>query len=125
MIGPVGNTPPGAETIRLPTERVRAQGPAVQSQEEADSRAEAATEAARTNAAAIVPEVADLAEALNAKRNSSAYLRIEQDEGTGRFVYKSVDSETGEVVREWPEEEMRRALKQLGELRGVLVNRSA
>lgn len=37
----------------------------------------------------------------------NARLRIDQDEGTGDFVYKFVDKSTGEIVKEFPPEKLR------------------
>ncbi|MGF1457270.1 MAG: flagellar protein FlaG [Alphaproteobacteria bacterium] len=125
MIGPVGNSPSSTEPIRQPTDRIRTEPPDIRSGGDAQTRAEASNEAARINSAAIVPEAAELANALKPAAGEAPYLRIEQDQGTGRFVYKSVDTKTGEVVKEWPEEEMRRALQRLGELRGFLVDETA
>lgn len=49
-------------------------------------------------------------------------LRIEQDEESGRFVYQSVDNETGEVVRQFPPEDFLEILSSFREPEGVVVD---
>lgn len=50
------------------------------------------------------------------------HLRIEIDE-SGGFVYLAVDSETGEVVRQYPPEEVLERLKPFQEPVGLTVDR--
>src|SRR5262245_146657 len=33
-------------------------------------------------------------------------LQIEQDKETGTFIYRSIDRDTGEIIRQWPPEEL-------------------
>ena len=49
-------------------------------------------------------------------------MQISQDDETGRFVYKSVDVETGEVVRQFPPEEMLNFISRFREAAGLLVD---
>ncbi len=51
-------------------------------------------------------------------------LVIERDEETGRFVQKTVDPETGEVLEQWPEEKFLELVKSMGEAYGLLVDRN-
>lgn len=51
-----------------------------------------------------------------------ARLVIEHDQAANRFVYKSVDRETGEVLRQWPPEEVMRKLAYLREISGLTVD---
>lgn len=49
-------------------------------------------------------------------------LQISQDEETGRFVYRSVDVETGEVVRQFPPEEVLNFITRFREAAGLLID---
>ncbi len=124
MIGPVANAAALPDPARGQIDRPRDVSSAQSRGEEAE-RAEAANEQAATDRSAIVGALdAALTELGVPLKGNQPYLRIEQDQESGRFIYKSVDQETGEVVREWPEEEVRRALKALGSLRGALVDKA-
>lgn len=46
-------------------------------------------------------------------------LRIEVDDGSGRFVYQSIDIETGDVLNQFPAEEILKQLAFLRERNGV------
>jgi flagellar protein FlaG len=50
-------------------------------------------------------------------------LQIEQDKDTGTFIYRSIDPETGEVVRQWPPEELLKLREHLAEIEGLLVDK--
>jgi flagellar protein FlaG len=52
-------------------------------------------------------------------------LQFRRDEGSGRVVVQVVDAETGALVRSIPPEEIVRALRQLRETQGPLVDREA
>ena len=49
-------------------------------------------------------------------------LKISQDEASGRFVYKTVDDKTGEVVRQFPPEEILNFISRFREAAGLLVD---
>ena len=49
-------------------------------------------------------------------------LSISRDDETGKFVYRSIDTDTGEVIRQWPDEEMLRLTTYLREFEGLLVD---
>ena len=51
-------------------------------------------------------------------------LVIEQDEETGRFVQKLMDPNTGDVIRQWPEEEFLELAKAMGEAYGLFVDQN-
>ena len=55
--------------------------------------------------------------------NSS--LRIEQDEATGRFIYQSVDNVSGEVLRQFPPEQILEFLAFYREPEGIVVDDEA
>lgn len=50
-------------------------------------------------------------------------LVIERDEDTGKFVQKVVDPASGEVLKQWPEEQFLELAKQMGEAYGLFVDR--
>ena len=49
-------------------------------------------------------------------------LSIQRDNATGTFIYRSIDRETGEVVRQWPVESMLQFKAYLRQVEGVLVD---
>ena len=53
---------------------------------------------------------------------SNSKLQIEQDKETGTFIYRSVDPETGEVLRQWPPEQLLKLREHLSELEGMFVD---
>ncbi|UTW54194.1 flagellar protein FlaG [Kordiimonas sp. SCSIO 12610] len=52
-------------------------------------------------------------------------LRIEQDEATGRFVYQSIDNASGEVLRQFPPEQILEFLAFYREPEGIVVDDEA
>ncbi len=52
-------------------------------------------------------------------------LRIELDEEEGRFIYQSIDRETGEVVSQFPPEEIIDLLRQFRSPTGIAVDDEA
>jgi flagellar protein FlaG len=53
---------------------------------------------------------------------SDSKLQIDQDEETGTFIYRSVDADTGEVLKQWPSEEILRLREALRDMEGLLVD---
>jgi uncharacterized FlaG/YvyC family protein len=54
---------------------------------------------------------------------SNSKLQIEQDKETGTFIYRSVDPETGEVLRQWPSEQLLNLRESLTEFEGLLFDK--
>ena len=52
-------------------------------------------------------------------------LTIEIDEPSGRFVYKAINNDSGETIRQYPHEEILRLLARFREIEGLSINRSA
>lgn len=52
-------------------------------------------------------------------------LIIEVDPDTRRFVYKSVDAKTGELVRQWPNEQILGMIRVMRSLSGLAVDGKA
>ena len=50
-------------------------------------------------------------------------LSISFEKSIGRFVYRGVDRQTGEVVREYPPEEVIERIAHLREIAGIAVDR--
>jgi flagellar protein FlaG len=56
---------------------------------------------------------------------SALRLSIERDDVTGDFVYRFLDARSGELVRQYPSEEMLELLRFLGEQPGLVVDQKA
>ena len=52
-------------------------------------------------------------------------LQIELDELSGRFIFQSIDNESGEVVRQFPPEELLRLLSIVRDAEGLAVDEQA
>ena len=52
-------------------------------------------------------------------------LRIDKDDETGRFIYKSVDKESGEVIKQFPPETILELISQYRSLEGLVVDDDA
>lgn len=50
-------------------------------------------------------------------------LRVQLDEPSGRYVYQSIDPESGEVKRQFPMEEALRAIARLRDIAGLAVDK--
>jgi flagellar protein FlaG len=84
----------------------------------------------------VAEAMAPLQDAADAERHSSALLErltkngpqnasrlsIDRDDVTGDFVYRFLDARTGEVMRQFPAEEMLELLRFLGEQPGLVVD---
>lgn len=53
---------------------------------------------------------------------SNARLQIEVDPDTRDFVYKTIDNNTGDVIRQWPTEQILGLFKVMRELAGLTVD---
>jgi len=49
-------------------------------------------------------------------------LQISQDKDTGTFVYRSIDPSTGEVIRQWPPEQLLKLRESLRQMDGMIVD---
>lgn len=57
--------------------------------------------------------------------STNTRLQIDRDHDTGRFVYKAIDSQTGELKTQFPAEEVLRMLAFFKELDGLLYDEQA
>lgn len=55
----------------------------------------------------------------------SSSLQFSLDQDSGRTVVKMVDTETAEVLRQFPSEEMLAISKSIDRMQGLLINREA
>ncbi len=55
---------------------------------------------------------------------SDAKLQIDQDKDTGTFIYRSINPDTGEVIQQWPPEELLKLRASMRELEGMLVDKT-
>ena len=51
-------------------------------------------------------------------------LQIEQDKTSGTFIYRSIDSDTGEVLSQWPSEKLLELRDYLAQMDGVLLDKT-
>ena len=56
---------------------------------------------------------------------SNSHLQIIQDDEAGRFVYRVLDAETGEILSQYPADEALRELAFWRDLKGLSVDTSA
>jgi len=56
---------------------------------------------------------------------SSRRLSIAQDETTGRFVYRVIDVNTGEVIRQYPPDEILKIVAQIQQASGLVLDEKA
>lgn len=56
---------------------------------------------------------------------SSRRLSIAQDEATGRFVYRVIDINTGEVIRQYPPDEILKIVAQIRQASGLVLDANA
>ncbi|MEQ8403573.1 MAG: flagellar protein FlaG [Oceanicaulis sp.] len=87
-----------------------------------DAAAESET-AGKEDSRAVVERI----EAMRAKINASSRSRlmIEREGEAGRFVYKILDPETGETMRQWPPDRYLELVAYLRDQQGGLVNEQA
>lgn len=53
---------------------------------------------------------------------SNARLQVEVDPDTRDFIYKTVDNKTGDVIRQWPTEQILGLFKVMRELSGITLD---
>ena len=58
-----------------------------------------------------------------AKSQPQGKLIIERDQETGKYVQKVIDPNSGQVLKQWPEEEFLELARQMGEAYGLIVDR--
>lgn len=58
-------------------------------------------------------------------RNARNKLQIDRAEDNGRFIYRILDPDTGETMRQWPPEKYLELVEYLSDKRGGLVDESA
>lgn len=52
-------------------------------------------------------------------------LVIEEDQGTGRFIYKTLDRRTGQVIQQFPREEILRLREEREYAAGAIIDARA
>lgn len=57
-------------------------------------------------------------------KNARNRLQIDRAEDNGRFIYRILDPDTGETMRQWPPERYLELLEYLNEKRGGLLDRT-
>ncbi len=56
---------------------------------------------------------------------ANTHLVIEKDDVSGGFIYKSIDRETGEVLQQFPREEVLRAIARARAAEGQIIDTEA
>lgn len=56
-------------------------------------------------------------------QHADARLLIEQDEVAGSFVYKIVDADSGEVIRQFPQDQLLEVMEFFKQHTGVVIDR--
>jgi flagellar protein FlaG len=51
-------------------------------------------------------------------------LQIEQDKTTGTFIYRTIDADTGKVIRQWPAEQLLELGHHLKQMEGMLLDKT-
>ena len=56
---------------------------------------------------------------------SNSKLEVEKDKELGTFIYRSVNPDTGEIIKQWPPEKLLELRGFLKEMEGLLVDTTA
>jgi len=56
---------------------------------------------------------------------SNSKLEVEKDKELGTFIYRSINPDTGEIIRQWPPEKLLELREYLKEMEGLLVDTKA
>jgi len=59
----------------------------------------------------------------NPLTSETARLTIEHDQDSGKFIYKTIDRETGEVIKQWPREEVLKAISAYQAASGLIIDK--
>lgn len=70
----------------------------------------------------LLVKAAEILESYIPETDSNTKLKINKDEGSGRFVYQGIDKDSGEVVRQFPEDEILKFLARVREVEGLVVD---
>jgi len=54
---------------------------------------------------------------------ANSKLQIERDKETGAFIYRSIDTETGEIIRQWPPEQLLKLREYMAQMEGMLIDK--
>jgi len=54
---------------------------------------------------------------------SNTKLRIDHDKETGTYIYRAIDPETGQVISQYPPEQIVKLREYLAEMEGMLVDK--
>lgn len=56
---------------------------------------------------------------------SNSKLEVEKDKELGTFIYRSINPDTGEIIKQWPPEKLLELREYLKEMEGLLVDTTA
>ncbi len=105
-------------------------GPGAVSELSAARKASKPSGQTKDDAIAPIASIAATGEQLRTPKQTSdlpapklnARLSIEKDETTGKYIYKTIDPETGEVVKQWPREDVLKAISDINNTAGMIVD---
>ena len=69
--------------------------------------------------------VAERVEAFIPTGEDNTKLSIEKDETTGQFIYRALDKESGEIVHQFPPEDILRVLRAKRKAEGLVIDKKA
>lgn len=124
MVGPITNQVPLVGPLR-PDAGIREQQERrildEQSKKVAPPRDESGSGQASDEILTAEGEIAKMASGV---MSANGRLSIDQDESSGDYIYRLVDKETGEVINQWPREEvLRRAALAREQYEGLVVDK--
>lgn len=72
----------------------------------------------------ILTAEGEIAKMANGVMSTNGRLSIDQDKDTGDYIYRLVDKDTGEIINQWPREDiLRRARVAREQIEGLVVDR--
>jgi len=126
----ISNVNGGSQSVALKTASARAPNESSGSIDRfaAGSKANTApspVKASEENISNPLEKAAEAIESFIGEAGPATKLRIDKDDDTGRFVYKSVDAESGEVVAQFPPETILEMISKFRDPEGLVVDNEA
>jgi flagellar protein FlaG len=113
MVDPISNTASpcelGLNQPRQPAAQAAAQAPRPETNLQPDQRIEVMQAAVEKLIKKSLP--------------TNSRLQIVQDKETGEYIYRSIDPSTGEVIRQWPPEQLLALREDLRTMEGLLIDK--
>lgn len=124
MVGPITNQVPLVGPMRPDAGLREQQERRVQDEQSGKVTAPRDENGAGQKSDEILTAEGEIAEMAHGVMSANGRLSIDQDKESGDFIYRLVDKETGEVINQWPREEvLRRARVAREQYEGLVVDR--